>query len=44
VGNRVVALHRERIGALVLDARLAPGESRALSEPEIESFRARPRS
>jgi 16S rRNA pseudouridine516 synthase len=43
VGNRVVALHRERIGAVALDARLAPGESRTLTEEEIESFRLRPR-
>ncbi len=35
VGNRVVALHRERIGAIVLDAHLQPGEYRALSAGEI---------
>jgi 16S rRNA pseudouridine516 synthase len=43
VGNRVTALHRERIGAVVLDARLKAGESRALTEEEVESFRTRPR-
>ncbi|MBT9431283.1 16S rRNA pseudouridine(516) synthase RsuA [Candidatus Sodalis endolongispinus] len=35
VGNRVVALHRERIGAIVLDAHLQPGEYRALTAEEI---------
>jgi len=38
VGNNVVALHRESIGAVVLDAALAPGESRALTPQEIASF------
>ena len=35
LGNRVLALHRERIGAIVLDPALAPGEYRPLSEAEI---------
>jgi 16S rRNA pseudouridine516 synthase len=35
VGNRVVALHRERIGVLLLDESLAPGESRPLSTEEV---------
>jgi 16S rRNA pseudouridine516 synthase len=43
VGNRVTALHRERIGAVVLDARLKAGESRALTDEEVESFRTRHR-
>lgn len=34
-GNAVCALHRTRIGGLDLDPKLAPGESRALSEEEI---------
>lgn len=34
LGNHVVALHRERIGGLALDDRLAPGEWRALSQDE----------
>ena len=34
-GNRVVALHRERIGDIVLDADLQPGEYRPLTENEI---------
>jgi 16S rRNA pseudouridine516 synthase len=34
VGNRVVALHRERIGNIVLDAALQPGQWRALSAEE----------
>ncbi|MBL7250888.1 pseudouridine synthase [Alloalcanivorax sp. C16-2] len=33
--NRVVALHRERIGAIVLDPALAPGHYRPLTEAEI---------
>lgn len=35
LGNRVVALHRERIGALTLDADLAPGDYRPLTEAEV---------
>lgn len=35
VGNRVVALHRERIGAIILDPTLAPGEYRELTSDEI---------
>jgi 16S rRNA pseudouridine516 synthase len=38
VGNHVVALHRERIGRVALDPRLAPGEFRALTPDEIASF------
>jgi len=34
-GNHVEALHRERIGTLVLDATLEPGEWRALTEDEV---------
>ncbi len=37
VGNHVVGLHRERIGEIVLDADLAPGEYRPLTEEEIAS-------
>lgn len=37
LGNRVIALHRERIGAIVLDAHLQPGEYRALTAEEIAS-------
>lgn len=37
VGNRVVGLHRERIGAIALDATLAPGEYRPLTDAEIAS-------
>ncbi|WPO99080.1 pseudouridine synthase [Pseudomonas sp. HR96] len=33
--NKVVALHRERMGPLVLDPALAPGQYRALSGAEI---------
>ncbi|MGE1153719.1 16S rRNA pseudouridine(516) synthase [Pseudomonas kitaguniensis] len=33
--NKVIALHRERIGQWVLDAALAPGEYRALTDDEI---------
>lgn len=34
VGNHVTGLHREKIGGLMLDPRLAPGEWRALSTAE----------
>lgn len=37
VGNHVVALHRERIGAIVLDSDLKPGEYRALTAEEVAS-------
>lgn len=37
VGNRVLALHRERMGAIVLDQTLQPGQFRALSQGEIAS-------
>lgn len=43
VGNRVTALHRERIGDVVLDPRLAAGAARPLTEAEIGSFRQRRR-
>ena len=38
VGNHVVALHREAIGTVVLDADLAEGQWRALSPSEIDTF------
>lgn len=38
VNNRVVALHRERVGALTIDGALAEGEFRELTEAEIASF------
>ncbi|MDD7426100.1 MAG: 16S rRNA pseudouridine(516) synthase RsuA [[Actinobacillus] rossii] len=38
LGNKVVGLHRWRIGDVVLDERLAEGEFRALTEEEVESF------
>lgn len=37
VGNRVVGLHRERIGAIALDKDMAEGEYRPLTEEEIAS-------
>ncbi|MGL9723370.1 16S rRNA pseudouridine(516) synthase RsuA [Sodalis sp. (in: enterobacteria)] len=37
LGNRVIALHRERIGAIVLDAHLQSGEYRALTTDEVAS-------
>ncbi|ELY3985016.1 16S rRNA pseudouridine(516) synthase RsuA [Cronobacter muytjensii] len=37
VGNHVVGLHRERIGAIELDPALEPGEYRPLTEDEIAS-------
>ncbi len=39
VGNRVLALHRERIGNITLDNQLSPGEYRALTDIEISGFR-----
>ncbi|MDO4627024.1 MAG: 16S rRNA pseudouridine(516) synthase RsuA [Pasteurellaceae bacterium] len=38
LGNKVVALHRWRIGSIVLDQSLQEGEYRALTAEEIESF------
>lgn len=38
--NRVVALHREQIGEISLDASLAPGEYRDLTQAEIDSVYA----
>lgn len=40
LGNRVVALHREQIGALALDPDLEPGEFRHLSAAEVAAFAA----
>lgn len=40
VGNRVVGLHRERIGEIALDASLEPGEYRPLTAEEIASVGA----
>ncbi|MDX1756354.1 MAG: pseudouridine synthase [Marinobacter sp.] len=37
VGNRVVGLHRTRIGDIQLDPALAPGEFRPLTEAEVGS-------
>jgi 16S rRNA pseudouridine516 synthase len=37
LGNKVEALHRERIGDIVLDEELEPGEYRYLTEQEINS-------
>lgn len=34
--NKVVRLHRESIGRLMLDSRLAPGEYRALTSEEVQ--------
>jgi 16S rRNA pseudouridine516 synthase len=43
IGHRVVALHRESIGPIALDAALAPGEWRELTAKEVAAF-APPRS
>ncbi|CUS48464.1 MAG: 16S rRNA pseudouridine 516 synthase [Idiomarinaceae bacterium HL-53] len=37
-GNKVEALHRERVGSLALDSTLAPGEYRSLTTEEIALF------
>ncbi|MDD1791701.1 16S rRNA pseudouridine(516) synthase RsuA [Enterovibrio makurazakiensis] len=38
VGNKVVGLHRESVGELVLDESLQPGEYRSLTQEEIAFF------
>ncbi len=38
LGNKVVRLHREQIGALALDRGLEPGQYRALNDDEIALF------
>lgn len=38
VGNKVVKLHRKQIGSIVLDADLAPGEYRVLSQTEVATL------
>lgn len=38
IGNRVTALHRERIGDIQLDDNLSAGQYRALTADEINSF------
>ncbi|TNE78267.1 MAG: 16S rRNA pseudouridine(516) synthase RsuA [Gammaproteobacteria bacterium] len=37
VGNRVTGLHRQKVGQIELDPRLAPGEYRPLTPDEIDS-------
>ncbi|ABM00817.1 16S rRNA pseudouridine(516) synthase RsuA [Shewanella amazonensis] len=39
VGNKVIGLHREAVGAIELDPQLAPGEWRYLTEAEIASVK-----
>ncbi|WP_408900072.1 16S rRNA pseudouridine(516) synthase RsuA [Photobacterium piscicola] len=41
VGNRVVGLHRERVGTVELDEDLEPGQYRPLTDEEIASFLAK---
>ncbi|SDW34705.1 pseudouridine synthase [Marinobacter mobilis] len=41
VGNRVIRLHREQMGAINLDPTLAPGGSRSLTQHEIASISPR---
>lgn len=41
LGNRVVGLHRESIGSVMLDAGLGPGEYRLLSDEEVSSLMVR---
>ncbi len=38
LGNKVVGLHRERVGDIVLDEALEPGEYRYLTEEEVASI------
>ena len=44
VGNRVEAIHRIAIGPVILDAELAPGAWRFLSDAELAALRARARA
>lgn len=37
-GNKVTALHRTRVGPILLDTKLAPGDYRPLTADEIQSF------
>jgi 16S rRNA pseudouridine516 synthase len=37
-GNKVIALHREKIGNLVLDSTLQPGQYRSLTSQEIQGI------
>lgn len=39
VGNKVVNLHREAVGSIELDANLAPGEWRFLTDDEVKSVK-----
>lgn len=39
VGNKVVNLHREAVGSIELDADLAPGEWRYLTDDEVSSVK-----
>lgn len=39
MGNKVIALHRTRIGGLMLDSKLEPGEYRHLTDEEVALFR-----
>ncbi|MCD9466429.1 16S rRNA pseudouridine(516) synthase RsuA [Photobacterium iliopiscarium] len=41
VGNRVVGLHRDRVGSLELDEDLEPGQYRPLTAEEVTSFLAK---
>ena len=38
IGNKVLRLHREQVGELVLDPELAPGEYRLLTAAEVAAF------
>ena len=38
IGNRVIALHRQRVGTIELDEDLEPGQYRFLSDEEINSI------
>ncbi|WP_192036927.1 pseudouridine synthase [Halomonas sp. YLGW01] len=39
IGHHVTALHRSSIGPITLDAALAPGEWRELTQQEVDAFR-----
>ena len=41
LGNKVVALHRWRIGEVILNDELQEGEYRTLHQAEIDSFNRR---
>ena len=40
-GNKVLSLHREKMGSLYLDEKLKPGECREITPDELEKITLR---